>query len=116
MKKILVVDDEENIRLLYQDEFTDLGYQVFLATNGNEALEVVKSEHPDLVILELKMDGPDGIDTLRKIKEIDKGLPVVLSTAYQNYKHDFASWACDAYIVKSSDLKELTTTVQDLLD
>ena len=115
MKKILVVDDEENIRLLYRDEFTDMGYEVRAAGDGEEALEMIRGERPDLVTLDIKMEGPDGIETLRKIKEYDQNIIVVLCTAYNIYKRDFGSWCSDAYIVKSSDLKELKEKVAELL-
>jgi len=115
MNKILVVDDEENIRLLYQDEFTEMGYHVLVATNGEEALELITREKPDLVTLDIKMGDQDGIETLRRIKEMNKGIQVILCTAYNVYKSDFGAWCSDAYIVKSSDLKELKEKIRELL-
>jgi CheY-like chemotaxis protein len=115
MKTILVVDDEEHIRLLYQDEFTDMGYRVTLAASGEEALAAIDRERPGLITLDVKMEGMDGIEALRKIKEVSKNTPVILCTAYNIYKHDFGSWASDAYIVKSSNLDELKAKVMELL-
>jgi DNA-binding response OmpR family regulator len=115
MSKILVVDDEENIRLLYRDEFQEMGYEVLTASSGEEALEMIREEPPDLVTLDIRMGEQDGIDTLRRIKELDKDIPVVISTAYDIYKSDFGAWCSDAYIVKSSDLKELKEKVRELL-
>jgi len=57
----------------------------------------------------------DGIETLRKMKEKDSALPVIISTAYEEYKHDFGSWCSDAYVVKSSDLSLLRDTVKKIL-
>jgi len=116
MKKILVVDDEENIRFLYKEELTEDGYDVALAGSADEALERLKTEKPDLVTLDIKMPGMDGIETLRKIKEIDKDVPVILCTAYGQYKQDFSSWASDAYVVKSADLHELKDTIRQILE
>lgn len=115
MSKILVVDDEENIRLLYEDEFTEMGHEVLLASSGEEALAIIGREKPDLVTLDIRMAGPDGIETLRRIKNLDRNLPVILSSAYNVYKNDFGAWASDAYIIKSSDLDELKEKVRELL-
>ncbi|MBE9504902.1 MAG: response regulator [Proteobacteria bacterium] len=115
MKHIMVVDDEENIRFLYKEELIDEGYEVILASSGNEALELLKTNKPDLITLDIKMPGMDGIETLRRIKEIDKNMPVILCTAYGQYKQDFSSWASDAYVVKSADLEELKTKIKSML-
>lgn len=113
MKRILVVDDEENIRMLYQEELQEEGYEVSVASNGNEALDsLAKGEPFDLVTLDIRMPGMDGINTVRVIKEKYKGLAVVLLTAYGEYKQDFSTWASDAYIVKSADLTELKSTIK----
>lgn len=116
MKKIMVVDDEENIRFLYKEELMDEGYDVVLAASGQEALDLLADTKPDLLTLDIKMPGMDGIETLRKIKEIDKELPVVLCTAYGQYKQDFSSWASDAYVVKSADLAELKSVIKEILE
>lgn len=116
MKKIMVVDDEENIRFLYKEELMDEGYDVILAASGEEAIDMLGESEPDLVTLDIKMPGMDGIETLRKIKEINKNIPVVLCTAYGQYKQDFSSWASDAYVVKSADLGELKSVVKEILN
>jgi DNA-binding response OmpR family regulator len=115
MKTILVVDDEESIRLLYQEELTDEGYKVITAGDGQEALEKVKTQNPDLITLDLKMPNMDGIEFLRKIRESHRTLPIVISSAYGEYKQDFSVWLSDAYITKSSDLTELKSRIKELL-
>jgi CheY-like chemotaxis protein len=114
-KKILVVDDEEGLRLLYKEELEDDGNDVELASSGLEALEKLEAAPVDLVLLDIKMPGMDGVEVLRRVKEKWKNLPVILCTAYPHYKHDFGTWASDAYIVKSSDLTELKQTIKDIL-
>ncbi len=115
MKKILVVDDEENIRELYRDELIEEGYKVELAANGLEALSKIETFHPDLVTLDVKMPGIDGIEVLRRIREKNRSLPVMLLTAFGEFRQDFNTWASDAYIVKSHDTTELKETVRRLL-
>jgi CheY-like chemotaxis protein len=112
MKKILLVDDEEGIQLLYQEEFQDEGYEVISAFTGEEALEKFKSEIPDLVILDIMMPGMNGIEVLRQMKMIAPQLPVILSTAYHEYKQDLSAWASDEFIVKSPDLQNLKEAVR----
>ena len=112
MKKILVADDEMAIRLLYSEELKEEGYEVYTAANGREALDIIENVALDLVILDIKMPEMDGIEALRQIKEKKPNLPVVLSTAYGDYKQDFATWASDDYLVKSSDLEDLKKSVK----
>lgn len=112
MKKILLVDDEDSIHLLYREELEDEGYEVHSALSGEEALAQLKVIMPDLVILDINMPGINGIDALRQIKEINPSLPVILSSAYQEFKQDLATWASDEYIVKSSNLDELKAAVK----
>ena len=115
MKKILVVDDEESIRFLYKEELEEDGFQVDLAKNGSEALEKLPDFKPDLITLDIKMPVMDGIEALKRIREVDRQLPVILCTAYGEYKHDLTTWASDAYIVKCADLTDLKTTIRRLL-
>ena len=115
MTKVLVVDDEKNIRKLYETELKREGYDVLTAESGEEALEVIEKESVDLVVLDIRLEGMDGIDCLRTIMERRRDLPVVLNSAYSTYKQDFASWMADAYVVKSSDLTELKDKVKEVL-
>ena len=115
MKKILVVDDEENIRELYRDELVEEGYVVELAENGFQALEKLESFRPHLVTLDVMMPGMDGIEVLKRIRAMDASIPVLLLTAFGEFKQDFNTWASDAYIVKSADVTELKVTIKRLL-
>src|SRR5574340_134462 len=115
MKTILVVDDDEAIRTLLQEELEEDGYKVLIATNARDALKLVASEALDLVILDIRMPGMDGLEALPRILGIKEGLPVILNTAYSQYQESFMSWAADAYVVKSSDLTELKEKVKELI-
>ncbi len=112
----MVVDDEENIRFLYKEELTDEGYEVILAGNAEEALEKISQQRPDLITVDIKMPGMDGLEFLQKLKEEEKEIPVILCSAYGSYKQDFRVWASDAYVVKSADLSELKGAIKDILD
>ena len=115
MKTILVVDDEEAIRLLYREELSEAGYQVQVAANGSEALRMAQQSRPDLMTIDIKMPGMDGIGLLRKVREIYRDLPIIICTAYGDFKRDFGTWASDAYLTKSADLAELKDKIRELL-
>ncbi len=112
--KILVVDDDLHIQRLYKEEFQDEGYEVVVASNGVEAMEMFERENPDIVTLDILLPDVDGIRILRQMKEKNPRIPVIMSTAY-DYRDDFAVWASEAYIVKSSDLDELKVMIKKLL-
>lgn len=115
MKTILIVEDDDAQRLLYKEELGEMGYRVRLAASGEEALEMARKERPDLVILDIKMPGISGLDTLRELLNDDPKVPVILHSAYTHYKEDFMSWAAEDYIVKSADLTSLKNAVKRIL-
>lgn len=114
-KTILVVDDEESIRYLYREELEEEGYKVITAADGEEALRKVRKDDPDLITLDIRMPGMDGIEVLQRIREMNKDIPVIMSTAYGEYRNDFNVWASDAYIIKTANLGELKETIERLL-
>ncbi|MDD4856922.1 MAG: response regulator [Candidatus Krumholzibacteria bacterium] len=115
MAKILIVDDEVNVRKLYSEELRGEGYQTVSASTVKEAMDSVEKENPDLVILDIKLGEESGIDALMKIAKQRKHLPVILNSAYSIYRDNFQTWAADAYIVKSVDLAPLKEKIRDLL-
>ena len=115
-RTILVVDDEQSIRFLYKEELEEDGYRVITASDGEEALRKVKVEKPDLITLDIRMPGLDGIEVLHRIRDMDKKIPVIMSTAYGEYRNDFNVWASDAYIIKTANLNELKETIKRLLN
>ncbi|HZN60687.1 MAG TPA: response regulator [Planctomycetota bacterium] len=115
MKTVLVADDEVSIRKLYHRELSREGYNVLFASNASEAIQLSRESHPDLVILDIRMPGMDGIEAMGRILEENNELPIVINTAYSSYKDSFLSWSADAYVTKSSDLTELKDTVRNLL-
>ena len=102
MKKILVVEDEEGLRLLYEEELTAEGYDVLTARNGKEAIQQLEQGKPDLIVLDIVMPVMDGMETLGRIVGKERKIPIILNTSYPGYREDFMSWAADAYVTKSS--------------
>jgi len=81
-EKILIVDDQFGIRILLNEVFQKEGYQTFQAANGVQALDIVKKHNPDLVLLDMKIPGMDGIEILKRMKVIDPDIRVIIMTAY----------------------------------
>jgi two-component system, response regulator, stage 0 sporulation protein F len=80
--KILIVDDQYGIRILLNEVFQKEGYTTFQAANGVQALDVVQKHSPDLVLLDMKIPGMDGIEILKRIKAINQDIRVIIMTAY----------------------------------
>lgn len=116
MAKILIVDDEEHIRYLYSEELSESGYEVITADSGYKLMERIEQEKPDLIVLDIKMVGYDGLDLLQDIRNNFYDLPVVLCTAYDTFKRDMKSIAADFYVIKSFDLTELKNKVAMALE
>jgi len=116
MAKILIVDDEEHIRYLYSEELSESGYEVITADSGYKLIERIEEEEPDLIVLDIKMVGYDGLDLLQDIRNSFYDLPVVLCTAYDTFKRDMKSIAADFYVIKSFDLTELKNKVAMALE
>ncbi len=115
MTTILVVEDDKNERLLYEQELRLEGYEILTAADGKEALEKVKEQLPDIIIMDINIPKMDGIETMGRILNKHKDIPIIIHTAYSSYKDNFMSWAADAFIVKSSDLTELKNKIKEMI-
>lgn len=115
-RKILVIDDEKHIRMLYQEELEEAGYAVVTSDGEEPILELLEREAPQVVILDIRL-GPErsGLDLLQRIRSRKEHVPVILSTAYDSFQHDLKSIAADYYVVKSVDLSELKNKVAQAL-
>jgi DNA-binding response OmpR family regulator len=116
MTRILIVDDDENISALYEEELKEDNYEVAVASNGKESLEMLKTFEPDLIVMDIRMPEMDGIEALGKIIAMHKSVPIILNSAYSSYKDDFRSWGADAYVVKSSDTGVLKEKIKEILE
>ena len=113
--KILIVEDEKAQRELYVMELEDVGYEVDQAENGAEAVAKVRNDNYDLIVMDIRMPEMDGIEALGKILSGPKKIPVIIYTAYSNYKSNFMTWTADAYITKSSSTDELKNKIAEIL-
>jgi len=116
MEKVLCVDDDLSLLRLYQEELTEDGYKVVLAKDGKEALKKFEKESPDVVVMDIRMPVMDGIETLTAMLGKDRQVPVILNTAYPQYRENFMTWGAEAYVIKSSDLTELKQKIREVLD
>ncbi|MGA2935693.1 MAG: response regulator [Syntrophobacteraceae bacterium] len=113
MLDILLVDDETNIHLLYTAELKSAipNCSITSAYSGEEALEMMRRYTPDLILLDIRMTGMDGIEVLQRIKLINPFIPVFMVTAFDTYYDHIAVWNADEYIVKSFNLSELVSKI-----
>ena len=116
MEKVLCVDDDLSLLRLYQEELTEDGYKVILAKDGKEALKKFEKESPNVVVMDIRMPVMDGIETLTAMLGKDRQVPVILNTAYPQYRENFMTWGAEAYVIKSSDLTELKQKIREVLD
>ena len=116
MEKVLCVDDDLSLLRLYQEELTEDGYKVILAKDGREALKKFEKESPNVVVMDIRMPVMDGIETLTAMLGKDRQVPVILNTAYPQYRENFMTWGAEAYVIKSSDLTELKQKIREVLD
>jgi DNA-binding response OmpR family regulator len=115
MTTILLVEDDKNQRLLYEQELRLEGYEIVTAADGKEGLGKVQEQPPDMIIMDINIPKMNGIETMGMILSKYKNIPIIINTAYSSYKDNFMSWAADAYIVKSSDLTELKNKIKEIL-
>jgi DNA-binding response OmpR family regulator len=116
MEKILCVDDDLSLLQLYKDELSEEGYKVILAKNAKEAFAKFNKDKPQVVIMDIRMPVMDGIEVLTAMLGKDRQIPVILNTAYPQYRENFMTWGAEAYVIKSSDITEIKEKIRKVLD
>jgi len=116
MAKILIVEDDEAQLFLYHEELVEEGYEVVLAQNGVEALKCLEGSRFDLIVLDIRMPIMNGTEVMGKISSRYKETPVIIHTAYPEYRNQFILLMVDGFVLKSADLSILKTTIRDLLE
>ena len=117
MVRLLVVDDDKNTRIYMRAFLEGAGYEVLLATDGKEALEVMDREHVDLVVLDVMMPRMNGYDFARTLRSAEENLPILMVSAKQlpRDKHMGFEAGTDDYITKPIDEEEMLFRIKALL-
>jgi two-component system response regulator (stage 0 sporulation protein F) len=112
-KKVLVVDDQYGIRVLLKEVFSRDGFHVFQAENGQVALELIREVKPDLILLDMKMPGMDGLELLRRLQQIQPMPKVIMMTAYGELDmvQEATKLGALAHFTKPFDIVELRSEV-----
>jgi len=116
-EKILVADDEQEIRNLLDHFLKGQGYEVVLASDGNQALELAIEENPQLIILDIKMPGLDGLEVCKRLKEKEqtKLIPVIVITGFEDNKMEALNIGADDFVNKPFDMAEISSRVKSAL-
>jgi len=116
MKRLLIVDDDPNIRLLFSETLKMDGYDVKTASTGSQALQMIFENKFNLLILDIKMPGIHGLEILRKVREKGSKIPIVICSAFEGMKDDFTirSLGISDYLVKPVDIKILSSSIRKL--
>ena len=115
MIKILIVDDETGVTDTLKGFFADQGFSSMGAYDGEKALSIVKKDSPNIVILDIKMEGMDGLEVLTNVKKIDEKIKVIMLSAVEKREtvHDAFDLGAEDYIFKPFRLQALSEIVQD---
>lgn len=114
--RILIVDDDARLRLLYREELSRENYDVTCVESGRAALDLPDKEQFDLAIVDIEMPDISGLDLVVALRDQAPQMNIVINSAYSTYKSDFKSWMADAYLVKTSDLNPLKAKISELLE
>ena len=114
MIKVLVIDDEAHVRRLYDDLLTREGFEVISTACPHKALDIILTQTPDIIVLDIELEGDSGLKMIEKYKAECPDLPIILNSAYSTYMSDFKTWMAEAYIVKSSDIQPLVDKIREL--
>jgi DNA-binding response OmpR family regulator len=112
--QVLIVDDDPNQLELLTWEFSDEGYIVETATDGREALQKMRASLPDVVVLDLSMQGMNGVDTMSQILNLKTRPAVVIYSAHERCRTNYVMKTADDFVVKSSDLAPLKASVRKI--
>lgn len=113
-EKVLIVDDQYGIRTLLNEILQKEGYKVFQAANGLQALDIVNKDVPDLVLLDMKIPGMDGLEILKEMKKIESNIKVIIMTAYGELDmiEQTKTLGALAHFSKPFDIEEIRVAVR----
>ena len=118
MNKILVVDDQKGVRYSFKKILGEAGYEVATASSGEEAIELTAKSEPDLIFMDVKMPGMDGLETLKRLKEMNPKLLVIMMTAYSTTEKAITAMELGAYdyLTKPFDNRRLTEIIKKAIE
>ena len=114
---VLVVEDDEDTRIVYSDGLGYIGYRVITASSGVEGLRAARDEHPDVILLDLSLAGADGWEVVRCLKasQLTGDIPVLLVTGYTDLGERAEAEGCAGYLTKPIRLETLRTAIASLV-
>jgi len=115
MATVLIVEDQSRLRWLYELGIRSMGYRTKGAGNTGEAIGIIESEPVDLIVLDIAMPQDDGLDLLAWLFKHHRSIPIIIHTAFEEYRDHYLCWSAEGYIIKSSDLSELRSEVNRIL-
>ncbi|WP_078593486.1 response regulator [Evansella clarkii] len=117
-KKLLIVDDQFGIRVLLNEVFEKDGYETMQASNGKQALKIIEEKEPDLILLDMKIPGMDGLEILKEIKKTDVKSHVIMMTAYGELEmiNEAMRLGALTHFAKPFDIDEVRAEVRKFLN
>jgi DNA-binding NtrC family response regulator len=115
MKRILIVDDDAAIQLLYEEELSEEGYDIISSDGEKDLLQLIAAKKPNLVLLDVKLRSRSGLSLLQDIRKAFHGIPTIVTTAYPTFQIDLKSLGADAYVTKNYDLTGLKQQIEKCL-
>ena len=112
MNKVIIMDNDASIRMFYAEELTEEGYEVIASGEGSELMDLISEYRPDIVVMAVRLGKYNGLDLLQDIRYRYHSLPVILCSAFSEYRYDLRSIAADYFVVKSSNVEELKTKIK----
>ena len=115
--KVLAVDDDRRVRSLLKKFLRREGFEVVLASNGKKAIKLAKKENPQVILLDIKMPGMDGIEVCKRLKAEGntRFIPIIVITAYSDKKTEAVEAGADGFVSKPLDLPELAIRLKSIL-
>ncbi len=112
----MLVEDDVSLRMLFQEELQDDGFEVLTAGNGEEAVRQFDQGNFDLIIMDIVMPVMDGIEAMHRLKERNGEVPIIFHSSFPKYQMDPRTKGAAAFIIKSSDSKELKEKIRYILE
>ena len=112
MKKVLIVDDDQNILEVIKFILTSNGFEVRTHSTGLDVYEVVLDYQPDLILLDIRLPGKPGTEICKELKELQCNIPIILFSAHTQPANFLDMFGADAFMKKPFDVKDLVNTVK----